>query len=265
MDEQLFQEACDKLICRQQGLHGIGTLGEKTVHAVLKYYYAPEEKYHEVKIGNFVADICKEGEIIEIQTRHFYTMRAKLDYFLQDYEVTIVYPIPHIKYLRWVDPETGEILPKRKCPKKGKIYDIIPELYKIKPFLSNERLHFILTFLDMEEYRMLDGWSKDKKKGATKTDKIPTALVAEWRIDAKEDYLKFLPLKQQGDFSDGSSVQDILTTGTLPEQFTSKDVAAVCKISVNTASTLLHILHYLKLVKRIGKKGNAYLYHIISV
>ncbi len=243
MDEILFKEACDKIIGRQQGLNGIGTLGEKTVHAVLKYYYAPEERYHEIRIGNFVADICKEGEIIEIQTRHFHTMRAKLDYFLQEYEVTIVYPIPHIKYLRWVDPETGEIRPPRKCPKKGKIYNIIPELYKIKPYLSNEHLHFILIFLDMEEYRILDGWSKDKKKGSTKTDKIPTSPVAEWRIDTQEDFLRFLP-------------------DDLPETFTSKDVSALCKIPAQTASTLLNILYDLKLIDRIGKAGNAYLYTV---
>ncbi|MDE6530186.1 MAG: hypothetical protein K2K96_05360 [Lachnospiraceae bacterium] len=243
MDEVLFKEACDKIIGRQQGLRGIGTLGEKTVHAVLKYYYAPQEKYHEIRIGNFIADICKEGEIIEIQTRHFYTMRAKLDYFLQDYEVTIVYPIPYIKFLRWVDPETGEIHPPRKCPKKGKIYDIIPELYSIKPYLSNEHLHFILIFLNMEEYRILDGWSKDKKKGSTKTDKIPTSLVEEWRIDTQEDFLNFLP-------------------DNLPEKFTSKDVSALCKIPMQTASTLLHILNDLKLIDRIGKTGNAYLYEI---
>lgn len=245
MDEELFKEACDKIIGRRQGLRGIGTLGEKTVHAVLKYYYAPEEKYHEVRIGNFIADICKEGEIIEIQTRHFHTMREKLDYFLQDYEVTIVYPVPHIKYLRWVDPETGEIRPARKCPKKGNIYNIIPELYKIKPYLSNEHLHFILIFLDIEEYRILDGWSKDKKKGSTKTDKIPTSLVAEWRIDTQEDFLNFLP-------------------DDLPEKFTSKDVSALCKIPLQTASTLLHILFDLKLIDRIGKTGNAYLYTVQS-
>lgn len=251
MDDELFKEACDKIIGRQQGLHGIGTLGEKTVHAVLKYYYAPEERYHEVRIGNFIADICKEGEIIEIQTRHFHTMRSKLDYFLQDYEVTIVYPVPHIKYLRWVDPATGEISPARKCPKKGKIYDIVPELYKIKPYLSNEHLHFILIFLDMEEYRILDGWSKDKKKGSTKTDKIPLSLVNEWRIDVKEDFLNFLP-------------QLNCPGPGLPEKFTSKDVSAVCKIPTQTAGILLNILYDLKLIDRIGKTGNAYLYSAFS-
>lgn len=244
IDYDLFDRSCMEVIGRQQGANGIGTLSEKTVHAVLKYYYAPKEKYHEVRIGNYVADICREGEIFEIQTRNFNTLRSKLDCFLQDHDVTIVYPIANIKYLRWVNPDTGEILPPRKCPKKGNIYNIIPELYKIKYYLPNENLHFIMTFLDMEEYRMLDGWSKDKKKGATKTDKIPTGIAGEIRIDCKEDYLKFLP-------------------DDLPENFTSKDVAVCCKISIGLSGVLLHILHYLNLIERTGKKGNAYLYKIL--
>ena len=244
MDLDLFEEACREVIGRQQGANGIGTLSEKTVHAVLKYYYAPNTKFHEIRIGNYVADICREGEIFEIQTRNFNTLRSKLDCFLQDYEVTVVYPIANVKYLRWVNPDTGEILPPRKCPKRGSIYNIIPELYKIKSYLSNENLHFIMTFLDMEEYRMLDGWSKDKKKGSTKTDKIPTALADEITIDCRKDYLKFLP--------DG-----------LPEEFTSKDVAVGCKISADLSGVMLHIFHYLNLVERTGKKGNAYLYKIL--
>jgi tryptophan 2,3-dioxygenase len=42
MDKQLFLQACDEVIGQQQGMNGIGTLGEKTVHSVLKYYLFPE-------------------------------------------------------------------------------------------------------------------------------------------------------------------------------------------------------------------------------
>ena len=42
----------------------------------------------------YVADIYKDGEIIEIQTRQFNRMRGKLQAFLPLYPVTIVYPIP---------------------------------------------------------------------------------------------------------------------------------------------------------------------------
>ena len=44
------------------------------------------------------------------------------------------------------------------------------ELYKIRPFLKNENLRFRFALIDMEEYRLLNGWSKDKKKGSERYD-----------------------------------------------------------------------------------------------
>lgn len=248
IDKDLFVKACEKIVGRQIGLNGIGTLKEKTVHAVLKYYYAPKEAYHEIKIDSFVADICREGEIYEIQSRSFNVMRRKLSCFLEHHDVTIVYPIPYIKYIRWIDVDTGEISKTHKSPKKGKLYDIIPELYKIKEFLKNENLHFILVFVNMEEYKLLDGWSKDKKKGATKSDRIPTDIIGEFYINEKKDYLKFLP-------------EEILSEENL--LFTTKDLAKAAKCPVGYAQVLLHILHHLELVERKGKQGNSYLYKIL--
>ena len=108
IDHKLFSEACNKMIGSLQGQNGIGTLREKTIHSVLKYYYAPNLSYHEVKIGTYVADICIDGEIFEVQTRNFNTMRNKLDFFLQKHDVTIIYPVAHKKWLSWLNPETGE-------------------------------------------------------------------------------------------------------------------------------------------------------------
>ena len=157
---------------------GIGTLSEKTVHAVMKNYYAPDTDMHEIPIENFVADIYTGQEIIEIQTRAFNKMRRKLDAFLPLYPVTIVYPIPHIKWLSWINEETGETSPKRKSPKTGNPYMAFIELYKIRPYLSNPNLHLKLALLDMEEYRLLNGWSRDKKKGSERYDRIPVKSVS---------------------------------------------------------------------------------------
>ena len=92
IDQTLFSEACYKMIGALQGQNGIGTLREKTIHSVLKYYYAPDSAYHEIKIGSYVADICVDGEIFEVQTRNFNTMRDKLDFFLKEHDVPIKLP-----------------------------------------------------------------------------------------------------------------------------------------------------------------------------
>lgn len=116
IDEERFERAKNRVIGIARERQGIGTLSEKTVHAVLKNYYAPDTDMHEIPIENYVADIYTGSEIIEIQTGLFNAMRKKLDTFLPLYPVTIVYPIPHIKWLSWIDEETGETSPKRKSP-----------------------------------------------------------------------------------------------------------------------------------------------------
>ena len=134
MNQQLFHKVCDDVIGQQPGLMGVGTLGEKTVHSVLKNYYDTNDNNHEIKIDGFIADICNGNEIIEIQTRSFDRLRktARIPGSLScnNSLSDSIY-----KWIRWVDPQTGEITPPRKSPKKGTPYSIFPELYKIKNYL----------------------------------------------------------------------------------------------------------------------------------
>ncbi len=240
-DREAFEAARKKIIGIDRQRLGIGTLSEKTVHAILKNYYAPNEDNQEIPIENYVADIFSQGEIIEIQTKQFNKLRDKLQTFLPLYPVTIVYPIPREKWLIWIDEETGELSKKRKSPAKGNPYMVFPELYKIKSFLKNPNLRFRLALLNIEEYKILNGWSRDKKKGASRYDRIPTEYVQEVEIDCLADYMQFVPFE-------------------LEEAFTSKDFAEAAHIPVSLAQTVLNILYYVETVDRVGKKGNMYLY-----
>lgn len=241
MDDILFKQACDKIIGIQRERNGIGTLSEKTVHAVLKNFYEPETENQEIKIGTYVADIFKDGEIIEIQTGNFNVMRRKLDAFLPLYPVTIVYPIAHHKWLCWIDEDTGEITSRRKSPKTGHIYDAFFELYKIKSYLTNPNLHLCFPLIDMEEYRFLNGWSKNRKRGSSRHDRIPVGLFDEIYIDGPHEY-------------------GIMIPESLEETFTSRDYAKAAKLSVSMAQTALNVLSYVGAVDRVGKSGNRIIY-----
>ncbi|NLL74138.1 MAG: hypothetical protein GX237_11510, partial [Clostridiales bacterium] len=199
------------------------------------------EENHEVKIDGFVADICNGDEIIEVQTRSFDRLRKKLPVFLKHYPVTIVYPVPFIKWIQWVNPTTGEITAPRKSPKKGRPYDIFPELYKIKNLLTMPNLRIKIVMMNVEEYRFLNGWSEDKKKGSTRCDRIPIELIDEVYISGPEDYSLLLP-------------------ESLGDNFTSKDYKKASGLSKKAAGTAVHILNYVGTIKKIGKKGRAYLY-----
>ncbi|MCR5755464.1 MAG: hypothetical protein K6G30_11725 [Acetatifactor sp.] len=245
IDKVRFEQAKNKIIGIERQRVGIGTLSEKTVHAILKNYYEPDEDKQEIPIENYVADIFSDNEIIEIQTRQFNKMREKLKTFLPLYPVTIVYPIPREKWLVWIDEETGEMSNRRKSPKKGNPYQAFIELYRIKMFLKNPNLRFRIVMIDMEEYKLLNGWSKDKKKGSTRYDRIPTELIEEIEIDSIRDYMQFVPY-------------------TLPEEFTSKEFAKEAHIPLKLSQTTLNILYDLKIVDRIGKKERTYLYKVLE-
>ena len=246
MDQIRFEEAKKKIIGVDRQRLGIGTLSEKTVHAIFKDYYEPDEDHQEIPIENYVADIYKNGEIIEIQTRQFNRMRGKLQAFLPLYPVTIVYPIPYEKWLIWIDEDSGELSKKRKSPRKGSAYQAFKELYKIKMFLKDPNIRFKFVLVNMEEYRLLNGWSHGKKKGSTRYDRIPTDLIEEVEIRQPEDYLQFVPYD-------------------LEEPFHSKDFAKAAHIPLSLAQTVLNILFEMGTVERIGKQGNSYLYKVVDV
>ena len=243
IDTEAFEAAKKKIVGVDRQRLGIGTLSEKTVHAILKNYYEPDEDRQEISIEGYVADIYVDGEIIEIQTRSFNRMRDKLTAFLPLYPVTIIYPIPREKWLIWIDEESGELSSKRKSPVKGKAYDAFAELYKIKMFLQDPNLRLKLVLVDMEEYRLLNGWSRDKKKGSSRYDRIPLQIVEEVDITCPRDYMQFIPYELQ-------------------EPFGVKDFAKAAHIPAQRAQVVIHILFHMGMIKRVGKKGNAFLYEV---
>ncbi|PYG87030.1 hypothetical protein LY28_02413 [Ruminiclostridium sufflavum DSM 19573] len=241
MDKQRFMESCERIINKKREKSGIGTLGEKTLHAVLKDYFEPYTDNQEVKMGAFVADIVCESGIVEIQTGNFNKLRKKLESFLEVSAVTVVYPVPGTKWIVWIDSCTGEVTNKRKSPKKGSFYDAFPELYKIKPFLTHENFKLCIVLIDIVEYRNLDGWSADGKKGSTRCERIPVDLIDELHIENTGDYIRLIP-------------------DNMPQSFTSRDFKKLSGLSLKKAQTAINVLQYTGAVKYIGKDGRLHLY-----
>jgi hypothetical protein len=243
-DKERFKWACQRAAERRnnnEGYSGIGTLSEKTIHAALKNYFA-DENCQEVKVGSFVADAKTEDGIFEIQTRHFYTQKKKLEAFLPEYKVCLVYPVRHHRVLHWVDPETGEVTDGRKSPKIDRGYGIFHEMYGIREFINHENLTFCLMYIDSDEYKYLDGYGEDKKKHATRIDGVPTELVAEINLCAPEDYIIFIPEELRN------------------EEFTSLSFSKGAKISRSLAQEALNVMRLLGIVTilRKTKEGNIY-------
>lgn len=240
LSETAFSEAVNK-----QGTDGgIGTLSEKSLHRILKYTVDPCVENHEVSCLGSIVDVRNEGGIFEIQTGSLLPLKSKLIKLLSEYKVTVVYPIPRIKRLVWIDKDSGEATEPRRSNKRGKFSDSLPELSKIESLLFSDDLTVKLVLLDLDEYKYLDGYGESKKKRATKIERIPTALADEIDINSKEDILKILP--------------------PLPEIFTAADFNKATGLRKKRAFFSLKLLLNIGAAERIGKRGNAFLYSLLT-
>ena len=241
MDNLRFASVCEAITGQTPDSGGIGTLGEKTLHVVLKHYIEPDSRCHEIPVGGFVADIKNADGIIEIQTRSLDRLLKKLPGLLQTGPVTVVYPLPCRKTVSWIDPDTGEVTKARRSPKTGRPYDSFRELYKLRTILPSQNLTIRLMMIDMAEYRYLNGWSRDRKRGSSRCDRVPEQIAAEYFLSEADDFRLLLP-------------------PGLPAPFTAKEFRKAAKVSERGAGCGIALLRSLGIITMCGKEGRAYLY-----
>lgn len=174
---------------------GINTYAEKRLHRVLKCCYEPDETRHEQKVGRYFADILRENEIVEIQTASLYPLKAKIAYYLSEtpYQITVVHPVYTKRWIRWLDPEDGSVSAPRRSPKKENAVTAAADLVYLCDHLTNPRLRFRFPMLEVEDYRLLNGRSADRKHHSTRYERFPIALLDELTVECSAEYEALLP------------------------------------------------------------------------
>ena len=83
--------------------------------------------------------------------------------------------------------------------------DVAKELYWLSDYVGNPRVSVRLLLLELEEYRMADGWSRDKKRGSNRYERFPTALLGDVTLITPADYADyFLPAALSSPDTEGS-------------------------------------------------------------
>lgn len=220
--------------------HGIGMQSEKTLHATMKFYFDENPDHHEIPIPPYIADLYHPElqEVIEIQTGSFGPLREKLEHFLPELSVTIVHPIPHIKWITRID-ENGELSQPHKSPRKGKLWDFLPELYRISDYLLHPHLSILPVLVDVDEIRMLP--TRRRSPGA-RIDRSVRSVGESRLIQRPEEYAALLP--------------------ELPETFRAKDFQKAAGFSPRETGYALIALRRLNVLEITEKVRNAYLYRI---
>lgn len=225
----------------------IGTLNEKSIHSFIKDYIEPDKQYQEVKVGSYIADIKKDNHIYEIQTQQFKKLLPKLKYYISNsYNTTIVYPVIQQKYINWINPDTQQIVERRKSSHKGVIQDIFKELYWIVSYIENPLVELQIILIDVEEYKLLDGYGQNLKRKATKIDKVPTTVKEIIKIESVSDLEVFIP-------------------NTLKEkEFTSADYIKHTKCNKRWVSSGLKMLREYNIIRIVRKEGNKFVYKVVE-
>lgn len=219
----------------------IGTMNEMSLHAALKEFFYEPGDIVEGKVGNYVIDVIQDNRLVEIQTGNFSGIRDKLTDLLYEHSVHLVYPVPVERYIVKVAPETGELLGRRKSPKKGTVYDVFSELVHIPTVLQEENFSLEVVMVVEEQLRCFDGKGSWRRRGVSIIDRRLVKVVERVKFGEPSDFVNLIPDK-------------------LSDPFSNKELAQAAKMPVTQARRMTYTLRKAKLLKITDKRGNELLH-----
>lgn len=221
---------------------GIGQLSERSLHAALKEYLAQPGDTLEVKLGRHIIDIVRDDLLIEIQTRHLYALRPKLQRLLPEHAVRLIHPMPAE---RWIirEDSSGHQLSRRKSPKHAAVYDIFSELVRIPDLASHPNLTLEVLLIREEQVWRDDGQGSWRRGRWSVTDRRLLGVVSSHVFAQPADFLALLP-------------------SDLAQPFTNAELAACWSCSPGVAGRATYALRAMGLLVIHGKRGRANLFRM---
>lgn len=222
--------------------YGIGTRNESSLHTGIKRWYAETGDRFEVKVEGNVIDIVRGETLIEIQTKNFKAMSKKLEKLLKRHKIILVHPIAVEKWITTTN-ESGEVVRRRKSPKKGVLADLFKELVSIPNLINDENLSLEILLTTEEELRCMDGKGSWRRKGISIVNRNLISVKDKISFQGIKDFMIFLP-------------------GDLNTEFTNKELAKALKIPVEKCRKLSYCLKKMELISECGKSGRELLFKI---
>lgn len=218
----------------------IGTLKETSLHAALKQLYARPGDLLEAKVGNSIIDIVRGDLLIEIQTGNFSSLKVKLNTYLDDRPLRVIYPIAVHKTILRIAKD-GNKISSRRSPKKGRIEMLFSELVRIPHYAKHPNFSLEVASIDEEEVWIDDGEGSWRRRGWSISERRMVKLIGSRDFVCPADYADLLPVR-------------------LNEFFTSNDLAREASLRKNLASKMIYCLRAMDVIRLVGKKGRSNLY-----
>ncbi len=225
----------------------INTYNEGDLHAALKAWYAGAEGRMEVPVDGYIADVVRDELLIEVQTRSFASIKAKVTALADRHRVLLVYPIPSCK---WIVRLPGNGAPisertRRRSPRRGTALDLFSELVSFPSLVKRDTFAVEIAFTHEDEMRTYDrrrGW---RRKGWVIAERRLLEVVDTLSLSSPRDFAPLIP-------------------DALPPRFTTVDVARATGRSRRFGQQMAYCLREMGLIEAVGHHHRAVLYRRID-
>jgi len=220
---------------------GIGTHRETSLHAALKAWYARPGDRIEAAIDGYIIDVVRDDLLIEIQTRGFAALTAKLTTLLARHRVRLVHPIARERTIVRIDADGETLLGQRRSPKRGRVEQVFAELVRFPALIHHPHFALEVLLTREEEVRCHDGKGSWRRKGWSIVDRRLLGVDESVRLESVADLRALLP-------------------PDLPQPFTTQDLAVALGLPRRLAQQMAYCLSRAEAITPAGKRGRARLY-----
>ncbi len=210
-------------------------MNENSLHSAIKELYALPNDRFEVGIDGFIIDILRGDLLIEVQTKSFRAIKRKLSSLVESHQVRLVYPIPERKWIATIS-ESGELVTRRRSPRKGRLVDLFYELVSIPDLIARENFSLEVLMIEEEEIRCSDGKGSWRRRGVSIKDRRLIDVTDRVLFRNETDFLRFLPRD-------------------LKKPFTNRGLAEQTGGSINLTRKMTYCLRKMGAITRVGKNG----------
>lgn len=213
---------------------------ETTLHRQLKARYGPDrggraEVTLPIAGGRPRIDaVGPDGELIEIQAAALAAIRPKLQRLLgEGHRVLVVKPLAVGRRIVRRDRPDGPDRSSRRSPWRGSIVEVFPDFMGLARIFPNPNLTIELLTVTIDEVRV----SRRRRPGFAVVDRRLAAIEQIYRLESAGDLWGLLP-------------------ETLPDPFTTLDIAAQLDRPAWFAQQVAYCLRTTGAASVVGKSGN---------
>lgn len=214
---------------------------ETTLHRQLKAIYCGDPAQQEVTLGGYRIDAVNAHGLVEIQQAGLGALRTKVQALLKSHPVTVVKPLVARRTLIKRRRRGGPVQSQRTSPKRETFFHLFEDFVHFVRLFPQPGLSLDVLLTEQEEHRIITGQRRRRDKGYRVEDRRLLRVVGQRTLRDREDLKLLLP-------------------ETLPEPFTTEDIARQAAVPRWLAQKAAYCLRVTETAVVTGKCGNTLLY-----